>query len=268
MTDPNILTQMDCCRAGSNDLSLPEMQLLAEYLKSDENAQQTFEQRQMLDAELKAAVVRPPVPEGLEQRLLQGIALTPSDQPAAGDSRASRERRAISTGRISKWRWALALSAVLAFWGVGFFWWSATDQHSVVSQDALAGQLVDWLVQVQEPTGWRSLENMASDAPAHFLRVDATGYKAVRNSWSRHATAYRLDNGGLDDGGGENAYLFVLQTSRVVRGLGVGPPRRVRLLSGGWKMAAWQQGDRLFVLVFRGEKDRYRRLVKTNVTSA
>lgn len=73
MTDQSIQQAIDACRPGGDDLLLPEVDFLAEAVRTDPEVRRTYERSQQFDAAVGLAFRDVPVPSGLAERLLSAV---------------------------------------------------------------------------------------------------------------------------------------------------------------------------------------------------
>lgn len=123
--DERILEAIEACRPGSDDVADPALAYLADQLATDPQLADLYQRLQQVDGRLAAGFRDVPVPDGLEQRLLDHLAAarrseaaeaeqseeTPADEPAVP---ASPRPKYYSR------RWLLAgsglLTAAAAIW--------------------------------------------------------------------------------------------------------------------------------------------------------
>ncbi len=131
------LERLDALRAGSDDLSEPEMAGLADALSLDDRLRLDFDRRRDWDRGITAAIRDVPVPEGLRDRLITRL----SDQADRRPRPASRSRRRFLAAAAG-----LAASAVsgLVYWEVA----AARDPVTMAEARDAAQQL---LVQSEAP---------------------------------------------------------------------------------------------------------------------
>ena len=93
---------MDACRAGSDDLNLPELEEVAQAVEQDARVRAALARSQRVDSEIRTAMQRVAVPDGLATRILDRIA-------ADGPPMAFVGRRAFDDRRD---RFPLAAAAI------------------------------------------------------------------------------------------------------------------------------------------------------------
>lgn len=230
--------QIDACRPGSDDLSLPALAELAGVVESDRAVADELARSQCFDRAVSTALHDVPLPAGLLERLEAKLAET----DAAADDDPTADVALPPPARFSR-RGILAAAlsvAALALIAVSAMFWPRPGRQ--VSSAELVELSSTWFNEQLPPAEWKPV----SSAPATFAvpRV-VSGAKA----WQSFATpagekgvVYDLTSGLRP-----RARLFVIATPHTYQ---VGTlPTRLRGTTGGTAVAAWQQGRLLFVVV-------------------
>ena len=116
-----ILEALEACRPGSDDVADPALEYLAAELDANPELEVLYGRLQRVDETLAAAFRDVPVPEGLQQRLLDRLAASRAAEAATADSTKAAEILAedrqvavpVRPRRISR-RWAAAGVALTA----------------------------------------------------------------------------------------------------------------------------------------------------------
>ena len=242
----------DACRAGGDDLQLPEMAPLAERLADDPALADARRRANRFDAAVGDAFDDVPVPDGLQDRLVESLR-------SAGSAEASAVERAVP--RVWTRRRVLAASlaalsaGVLVAVGVRLF------PREPIDPDQLAGLAGGWTNSLSSE-GWSD----QIDAALPLARPIPDSVLALPEAWQTRSTqydsaavAYRLGNGR------RGAVLFVLDGAGRESDLSGSPPPNPRPGTGGWQFGVWQSDGLVFVLAVEGSRADYRRLVKTAI---
>jgi hypothetical protein len=247
-TSDRLREQIDACRAGSDDLSLPAWAELSQAVQRDAAVAAELARSQRFDVQVRAALDDMPIPAELAQRL---IAAAQASQPTAdvvlpmatAIARQPSARRFRWTRR--SWLVAGASAAALLVAASSLV---LRRPRRVVTEQQLASEVMGWLK--PPDSGWQPIGNLppgiAIDAavaakPLRWQRI------TVRASgWTGNATAFEL----APAGSGPRAFLFVVNSSARFS-VPTRPVASTRLaLSGGFTGTAWQRQDSnlLFVL--------------------
>lgn len=236
---PNYREQIDACRPGSSDLSLPALAELAQAVEADRAMADELARSQRFDRAVSTAMHEVPLPAGLLERLEARLA--EADVAAAEASTADValppaparfSRRGILAAALSVA--ALTLIAVSAI-----FWPQPGRQVSSAELTELAAR---WFDQKLPQNAWKP----ARSAPATFAVPrgvsSPTEWQPFATPAGEQGVVYELTNGLRP-----RARLFVIATPHKYQ---VGTlPTRLRGTTGGTAVAAWQQGRLLFVVV-------------------
>ncbi|MBL9124319.1 MAG: hypothetical protein JNG90_11855 [Planctomycetaceae bacterium] len=283
--ESEFLPLLDGCRADSAgrpepaDLAAaaaadPALRPLVEKLAHDPAAQELFARVRRIDQRIQAALHDAPVPAGLAERILAGIAAPVDEQPSgisaaiaaaapAADA-AAVQRRLLSQALWQRRYWLAAAGATAAGLALTIHWFTSA---TVYSPERLL-----------EAT--RQFESTAPREPGTFLSVAAppasyaisqrivtsidARWRPVPNFLGRRGVAYDLRTPN-----GVTATLYVARLGGLTQGpqidtsrLPTAPPSRPQPASGGASMAAWQEHGRLYVLVVHGDQNAYRQLIR------
>lgn len=260
-----ILTAIDACRPGSDDLYQEEMSSLAESLQDDPRTRQWYDRSQRLDAAVAEAFRDVPVPAGLADRLLASVSPTGIDEESVV---SPAQQRPAATRR--RWRrWALSLTAgcaslVLLAVGLAFFF---SSEPTLTSQ-AVVNQAIQWTYTVgrsddpwnadlaQVPKKYVFDRDSLRRTPSRWQRIQ------LKTSLDRRAVVYDLTTARSQP----TAVLFVVDIGdRETTGLQGGPTFPPSSETDGWCVGTWRKGRRLYVLAVQGDKQRYREMVKISV---
>lgn len=246
--DERVIEALEACRPGSNDCAAPELNL-EPLLASDARLRQVYQRLQRSDGQIRAAIGEVPVPEGLEERLLARLAAEPRVPPSPTPARARR-----------RWWIAAMGAAAVAASLFAAFWLGLPETHPRDEAGVLAVVLQQFVLELDAHTAEGRLV-AESEPPAGFpmsravARVPELRWRVVRGLLGRRAVAYDLP-------GPENrrATLYVLPaaTAHTAR---TRPSTNPMQSTGGLCASIWREGDRLYVLVVRGDARAYRRLI-------
>ena len=274
MTDRKIQQAIDACRPGDDDLQLPEMEFLAEAVRSDPEVRRRYERSQQFDAAVSWAFRDVPVPAGLSERLLAVVEASPDPSPAAPlelpspPSSARDARQDLKPQRrwpreIRRRTWAVmagSLAAAAAL--VGFLlvtqYFGAAEP---MADDRLPGEIRAWTDAVVK-RGWndnlqaaelgeRPLDPAVRGMPRRWCQI-ATDYDA-------RTLVYDLAPPGTDA-----ALVFCMRSKARTSSLPDAPPWNAFSATGGLTSGVWRRGDMVYVLVVRGGARRYREFIEAS----
>jgi hypothetical protein len=258
-TTGRLREQIDACRPGSGDLSLPALAELARAAEHDLAVADELARSQRFDAKVHAALHDIPVPTGLAQRLLETApgpapAVEIDLQPTSVACQETRTRRA----GLPRRQWmivggSLALTVLVA--ATWYQFWH--QQQRVVAMEELGGVVTTWFGTLPSnrwqatalPRGIVIDPAVVAGQSSRWQRFSGAG----PTGWSAAVTAIDLTPPGT---GGRRTILFVVRSPAKFSV----PPRpapTIRLaLSRGLAGTAWQrQGSSLlFVLVVEGQQ--------------
>jgi hypothetical protein len=270
--DERIWEAMEVCRPGSADMSDPALGFLVDAIASDPQLEELLDRLQETDARLSAAMRDVPVPEGLADRLLQGLvsesrsAASPLHSTASMESDAHvlagvlHQKQPIlsqSRPRLISRRWLLlgmgSLAAAAALF-IAFV--LGLPKSPVYSVSMVCEQAIKHFnKESADPTissQLRSMETAPEDYPIgqYLITAPGTRWRTVQDFLDREGVAYDLP-----EAGGSRATLYVLHCP--VEGLPAAPPEVHQLDTGNCYTLAWQdQGRQLvYVLVYTGRPE-------------
>jgi hypothetical protein len=256
--------EIDACRFASEDLRDPRFAELAEAVRRNAEVRRQFESVQRFDAQIARAMQDVEIPEGLEHRLLDALGLngpqleTDDDGPSSPGVTVVARRPALDR---RTWLWSAGVAGAAAALLVGV-WWLAGRQR--VRQDILVDQwALSWVnrVQLDDVPPWRPWEpTSAADPVWHSLAVTPRRWTDLSTELSRSTIAYDL----ADAARRGRALLFVADTRRNLGELPAYPPPSPQHSTGPWVVAAWHNGQRVYVLAFEGNPGRYQQLLGTS----
>ena len=270
---------MDACRAGSDDLDLPELIQVSEALTADPVARRVFDRIQRFDKRIAAAAHDVPVPSGLAERILArlpGSSEAVTNEAVANGLPAAESAAAITTQtvvqpvspaavsvaaapsrrRFSKRAWSLASLAASLFIAVGLiaFW----PPHKPLSVSALIGSSGDWYAQLVVGTSWQKVAGHERDLVKNYPLTNAVRAKPLR--WSNVSSLVGEDAVVYDlSTAGHRAMLFVIPSDDPVAG--PTPPFTPPSSTGGLMIGCWQSQGMVYVLVVEGDERVYQNLI-------
>jgi hypothetical protein len=233
--------QIDSCRAGSDDLHLPELAELARAVQVDQAVAAELDRAGQFDRAVVSALHDVPVPGGLLERLLEksaGAAASPSIGAAVvvpAKDQVSRRGWLVRLGSVG-----LAAAAVVTLAVV----LSRSGPPESVTREQLARDIEVWAAAMALPGQWQQ----SRSAPAAFpISADVRGKP---HQWRRYWTpggdpAVVYD---LSPPGGSRVLLFVV-ASRAKYAVSTTPFSVLGGTTGAIQAGAWQHGGFLYVLV-------------------
>ncbi len=277
--------QIDACRAaditdeGNPTVSLPGLELLAGALAAEQNrgdapAPLADELRQSaaFDRGMAAAFRDVQPPSGLADRLLAGVledaesADVVEDETSSGNAVVARAVEATPAGPIiapANRRGVLitlgcAIAAAAALVLVALLpapelsrdeFMVLVDEHWV--QQSLERDSESW----QEIADTAALENRS---PSNMVRARAAHWRTFSSNLDPAGVEYDLRATGTS----RQAILYVVRTRTVIEGLPTVPSRRPQIMTGGWVISSWREGDLVYVLAVQGDSARYRQMIR------
>ena len=246
--DHRVIEALEACRPGTGDSALPELGL-NELLAADARLRELHKRLELADSRLQAAMGDVAVPEGLDERILARLAVAGEQLPVVTARRGRRRWWIAAAGLM-----AVAASLFVAVW-VGA---SGTAPHDEAGVLAAVCWQFSQESELERAKGRLLAER---DPPAQFPmsravpRIADIRWRTVRGLFGRQAVAY--DFPGVE---GRRATLYVsaVSSTSVVR---TRPPEHPMHSTGGLCASVWREGDRLYVLVVRGDIRAYRRLI-------
>ena len=243
---------MDACRAGHDDLQLPELAELAQAVIEDSIVAERLYRVQLCDRAVGGAMRDLEIPTGLSDRILgrlQVSQIAPSENEATVALREASESKTAGRNQRNRLGWMLALAASLLVCGSLTVAWVSKPQGPI---DVVA--LADnW--QTGLTADWRPISALPKSlsVPTGIAARPRTWQPVPRQLGYRGA-AYDLSRPGC------KAVLFVVDVVPNKQ-FPLAPPIPPQFSSGGRTVAAWMSGTRLCVLVVDGDERAYRSLV-------
>jgi hypothetical protein len=234
----NYREQIDACRPGSADLSLPALAELAGAVEIDRAVADELTRSQCFDRSVSTAMHDVPLPAGLLERLEAKLA-----EADVTDAAGSTGDVALPPARFSRRNLLLAVSALAAVLlvAVGAALWPQPGRS--ISNEQLVEMASGWNRQVPQ---WNPL-SPASLPPARFaapLEVrKATGWQRFTTKDGQTGVVYNLTTGLRP-----SARLYVIN-SRDKFALPTTPFRELKDASGGIAIGAWHTGGLLYIVV-------------------
>lgn len=275
--------QIDACRPGSDDLSLPALADLARAAESDRAVAEELARSQRFDRAVSAAMHDVPLPAGLLDRLEARLALGDSATLEDDDAAPLRDVAAKATTveapaaevdanhvaqlaggqerRVSRrglWM-ALASLAAVALVAVGAVMMSQSPRH--VTKNELADSAMQWTGSVNSQNWKSGSVPTAYPIPAG---MQATGWQPFTTPEGQKGVVYNLTRAPRPD-----ARLFVIKSHHKYDVATI-PFTELPGSSQNLAIAAWHKNGHLYVVVVSEEggqklEDFIRR---TNVTWA
>ncbi|HUT13882.1 MAG TPA: hypothetical protein VMY42_25560 [Thermoguttaceae bacterium] len=262
--DERILEAIEACRPGSDDMADGELAFLAAELEAHPELADLYDRLQRTDEVVAAAFREVPVPEGLEQRLLDHLAAARAADTLAADSRkataALAEDRpvvaAVRPRRFSR-RWLIAggtLTTTAAAVLVAVVVWMLNHGPQPYTKQMVLEDAQRFFIDESRELGpIRTYPN--EPPPADYrIRPEQLGQML---QW-RPITGFLDCDGVAYDVPGGQATIYVVRRTIDDR-LPVQPPPSADPTTGGVSASVWQQGELLCVLVVDGDSDAYRR---------
>jgi hypothetical protein len=248
-----LIQQIDACRAGSEDLSAPEMRELAEALASDESTRELRERLHDFDAAVGGAMHDAAVPEGLAQRISAEISAGLAAEPAAGELDNSLVQPAEKPVRVSRRRWltsAVSTVAAASIAAVVVWAWWPEPQQMLTLEDVLNAS-------IDFHKANRDLSAASGQPPTEFpMSPDVT--PSGRVTWRKISGLLDCQMGvayNIPGRRGCVATLYVVR--RDIPALPTLVPTRSGSDTANVRVAAWQSGDLVYVLILRGSEQDY-----------
>ncbi len=262
MKDRRLIEQIDACRPGSDDLRDPALVSLAAELADDTGQRSLYNRVQALDQAIGRAMEDVPLPAGLSERLLAGLAAN-QITAAAAEAEAALGTSGNLTPLVKRpsraWRWSKGLTAAgltaasvaavlaIATWMRPPALTAATLKVEVLQyrDEPLTGEPTALTVPVGYPLS------------QHVHRLPQTMWRPIYGFLHRddlNGVAYDLNFNG------DTATLYVVQTQ--IKNLPPSPPLRSGVTTGNVVVVAWQESGLLYVLVVNGEERAYQGFVR------
>lgn len=258
--DERILEAIEACRPGSDDVAEPALSYLAAALAADPELENLYERLQQVDAMLAAGFRDVPVPEGLQQRLMERLAAAWAQQVDSAEeeqvpeiAKATPATAVVSAPKRVSRRWLLAgggfavgsAAALLVAVAIGLFDSDGYDQQKVLDE-AIQFCKSETLL----PGHPLAEKTPPEDYPLSraVARVRGVQWRSIRNFLGCKGVAYDMWVGGTQ------ATLYVVNQPVELPKRPLLTPTRA---TGGYAASAWMEGGRLYVLVVRGNANAY-----------
>jgi hypothetical protein len=249
--------QIDACRPGANDLSLPELAELAVAVRNDREVADELARSNAFDRKICEALHDAPVPVGLADRLIASMQAEAAPAVALSERSLSNERNGAGRRRFSRRQWwlaggAAALAASIVAMAAPF----VRPEREVV-QEELSGDVAGWMSNMAA-NKWQSAATVA--LPKGVELDSAVNGKALQwqsfqvrgnKGWTGTVTAIDLRQAGQP-----RAILFVVRSSARFDVPSTPTAAKRLALSRGFKATAWQRRERGVLLVLVVEEDR------------
>lgn len=260
--DERIIEAIESCRPGTDDVSDPALAFLAAELSADPELDDLYERLQRLDARLAEVFADVPVPEGLADRILGGIASRTaaascqSEQIAdvSGQTPATDAATPLSPARkTSRRRWFAAAAVALSVAASVLIAVVQFQRPVAMSEDDALGRAIDFFVSdtLAEQGTELTEGNEPEDFPfsRHVRFYQGTSFRPIEGFLECDGVAYDMTNHR-----GVAATLYVVQRRGVVvPGLPSLPPSYRRAFrTRNCCSVAWESDGLLYVLVVGG----------------
>ena len=256
--------QLDACRPGHADLTLPELAELAQALAQDQVVQEELARTHCADAALRAALRDTPIPAGLADRLLASLALVANNPHRGREILGASVQQAVATAATTQ---AVADSPlvsapanspsrsrrlfVAAIVGVAALLlctlsipWFYSIGGREVSRDELIQRADDWLGKALDPAGWTETPATAEQFPSAAIFGAPHHRRHIVTRPEPTIDVFDLTPPGR---GGARVLLFVVTTANQYQEVPTMPYKRLTV-SGGVSLGVWQRGEQLYVL--------------------
>jgi hypothetical protein len=233
--------QIDACRPGTGDLSLPALADLARAAETDKAVADELTRSERFDRAVSTAMHDVPLPAGLLERLEAKLAAADvTDVESTGEvalpPRHRFSRRFVLTSA------GLATAAALLLAVVSQMWSPAPRR---VTREQLTAEVSLWIGE-NAPNGaaWKK----PSRPVPSVLAVPVTSLQERTFVTARREPAVVFD---LTPAGGQQVLLFVVSTQHEYDVQTSPFVTRLTGVSGGMAVAAWQKDGTLYVLAVR-----------------
>jgi len=257
---------MDACRAGSDDLSLPEMADLATALREDAVLRSEWERGQRTDRILGGAMHDVSAPAGLAERILAAAAARTTER-LAGASQQAIAAEADADAKVASapssqpgrtlnrrhfWQVAGTIAAVLVA-AVGL-WQFVFKSPQKVTKAQLESSALAWFdaAIAQSGSARPATDASAVPFPRQAVKLPLRSWWPVKKVDERSLVVFDL----TDPRYSGRVFLFAARTSKQYEVASV-PFTRLNA-SRGLEIGAWQQGDVIYVLVLDSQDHRLR----------
>jgi len=264
----HILEGIDACRPGSDDLHASDLTFLADELARDPQSRELYDRVQQVDAAVAAAFSDVPVPEGLAARILARLPApqaksAPSDDPQSASARTSTALPSPVSRRFSRRSLAAAAIGMAVAAGVALVVVNLPSGPEV-NQDNVADLAREFYqAERRHPPGLGLLVQQQPAPRGYPLSTSVlvpgdVRWRRVSGLFGRDGVAYDLPNAG---GGQVLATLYVVPIPSTLTGLRNTPPYPPAT-TAGVAIGAWQEKQKLFVLVVNGGAGQYQALIR------
>ena len=277
MNHRRIKEQIDACRAGSDDLHLPELAQLAERVESDPQVRHLYEQTQQHDGAIAGTMRQVPVPEGLAERLLAKLAAQrgeadtglsdplgdvdlhaapPADADGAGLAAPARVPPALVSRRF--WLGTTVTTAAVAILVAMGLWLTGEEP---LSADAVVEKVRDMIGKDLRHVRWQA---NPETAPSNYPFPLSINQDPRRWGWldASHLAAQAVVYDLAADRDAPAVMLLVFRPRSVGQDLPLAPHIDPQSSTGGWSIGTWQEDDLVYVLIVKGPRVKYQRLIK------
>ncbi len=266
-----ILEAIEACRPGSDDVADPSLAFLADALEADAELEQHYGRVQRLDETLAGVFRDVPTPEGLRQRVLDGLAAERAAEAVSADSarllEAMAEQRepvaTVKPRRVSR-RWLTAglvvtpLAAALVV-----FVLSHLNSGQAYTKTTVLQEAQEFFLNEKPQPGY-ALTSRDHPMPTRFpvSRDVRPGTQAVmRWRWvegflERKAVAYDMPSGRV------RLYAVRLDLDEAPV---FPPPRAAESTSGRCSVSLWKDGSVLYILVVDGDSRDYEQFYRQHL---
>jgi hypothetical protein len=274
MNRPELYKLIELCRPGSDDLCDPDQAELARQVQADAEIRARYEAVQKLDGAIGTAFHDVPVPAGLEQRLLAGVAARVRDKASDTPANPSQnERSATSAAELEaaprrkkrflrrRMRW-IGVGGVAAALLIAVAAWAIVKMYPApkVPLETLAHRALRWVDQLLTQP-WKSLDENGPEGlvPGYPLEPSLrAGPLRFQQFGDERDTVVAYD---LAAPGQPIAAQFTIRTSREYDVPGVMMSKPL-WSSGPYCIGACQRDGVLYVLVVEGDAGRFRQFVQ------
>ena len=240
---PNYREQIDACRPGSDDLSLPALAELAGAVESDRAVADEFARAQRFDHAVSVAMHDVPLPTGLLERLEAKLAAADVSDTAesTGDvtlppAPARDSRRRILAGA------GLATAAAILL-AVASQFWSPSPRR--IAKEQLTTAVSQWIDKsAPNSSAWQA----PSQAVPKVLRLNVTNRKQRNFTTAEGERAVVFD---VTPSGRQQVLLFVVPTRHIYNVQTSPFVTSLTGVSGVMTVVAWQKDGTLYVLAVR-----------------
>ena len=234
--------QIDACRSGSDDLSLPELAKLRDAVDHDTDVATALDRSQRFDRTVMSAMQDVEIPAGLADRLLKAASAEAATGEVSPATIAEPSRR-----KSSRRNWLIAIGSIAALLLLGVTFLINSQSPRRVSQEELAQSVSEWERKVRDSNGWVTDPSIrppkALAVPPNALNVRPIAWRRFDTEAGESGVVYRLNPTGK-----QAAYLFVLDTGAQYS-VGTSPFTKVPGTTARLAAGAWQNGGTLYVVV-------------------